>query len=123
MGGNRFDLCFGSLKVGVVTQTDSDFPNLWGSLTYDPALANPQSAEVARLAKFVALNRESTRLVDMEYETDTSREQEVVNAELEAHYADYLESEDWHLSCCRWAADLPRLGRHDREGACGVNWY
>jgi hypothetical protein len=97
MDGDRFDLYFGPLKVGVVTRTDSDFPNLWGGITYDPALSEQRSPEVTRFVKFVALNRESIRLLDMEHEHDTSREQEAVNAELEAQYMDYVESEDWHL--------------------------
>lgn len=33
----------------------------------------------------------------MEEERDTSQEQEAVSAELEAHYKDYVESEDWCL--------------------------
>jgi hypothetical protein len=97
MVGDRYHLYFGSLKVGVVTHTDSDFPNLWGDISYDLAVSEPQSEEAARFAKFVELNRESTRLVDLEDEQDTSREQQDVNAELEADYTDYVESEDWHL--------------------------
>jgi hypothetical protein len=97
MDGDRFDLYFGSLKVGVVTQSNSDFPNLWGNIAYDPALVEPRSAELARFVKFVVLNRESTRLLDREHEHDTSREQEAVGAELAAHYMDFVESEDWHL--------------------------
>jgi hypothetical protein len=96
MGGKRYDLVFGSIKVGVVTPTDSDFPNLWGEITYDPRLENPQTPDAARFAKFVALNRESTRLVDMEHEQDVSRELDAINAELES-YNDYIESEEWYL--------------------------
>jgi hypothetical protein len=96
MVGKRYDLYFGSLKVGVVTQTDSDFPNLWGDISYDRAVSEPRSEEAARLARFVELNRESIRLVDLE-EEDTSREQKVADAELDANYMDYIDSEDWHL--------------------------
>jgi hypothetical protein len=96
MKGERYDLHFGSLRVGVVTQTDSDFPNLWGAIVYDAALVKPRAGKAARFAKFLALNRESTRLVDMEHEHDTSREQAAINAELEG-FADYIESQDWHL--------------------------
>ena len=96
MKGQRYDLVFGSLNVGVVTQTDSDFPNLWGEITYDPALENPQTPEAIRFAKFVALNKESTRLVDTEHEQDVSRELAAVTTELEG-YTDYIESEDWYL--------------------------
>jgi hypothetical protein len=97
MDGDRFDLYFGSLKVGVVTQSDSDFPNLWGNIAYDPSLRVPQSAEIAHFVRFVVLNQESTRLLDMEHEQDTSREQGAVGAELEAYYKDYIESEQWYL--------------------------
>jgi hypothetical protein len=96
MNGERYELYFGSLKVGIVTQTDIDFPNLWGDIVYDSALSKPQAEDIARFVNFVALNRESTRLVDMDSEGDTSREQSAVNAELEA-YMDYVESEDWRL--------------------------
>jgi hypothetical protein len=107
MKGKRYDLYFGTLKVGIVTEIDSDFPNLWGDIAYDPALLKPQAGEIARFVKFVELNRESTKLVDMEDEQDTSREQDAVNAELVA-YMDYVESEDWHLIDTRGRA-LPIL--------------
>jgi hypothetical protein len=97
MDGNHFDLYFGALKVGVVTQSASDFPNLWGTIAYDPSLAEPRSAEVVRFVKFVVLNQESTRLMDMEHEPGMPREQEALCAELEAHFNDYIESEEWHL--------------------------
>ncbi len=97
MADQRYDLYFGSLKVGVVTQTDSDFPNLWGSITYEPTVLKRQSAETSRLARFVELNRESTRLADLEDQQEASREQEAVSAELEANFMDYVESEDWLL--------------------------
>jgi hypothetical protein len=108
MGSERFDLYFGSLKVGVVTKTESDFPNLWGSISYDPALSTPPSPEAVRLSRFVALNKESTRLVDMEQDQDTSRAQTAVNGELEAGYMDYVESEEWRLVDAR-GRELPIL--------------
>lgn len=108
MDGERFDLFFGPLRVGVVTQVDSDFPNLWGAVTYDPALSEPQSPEAARLARFVALNKESTRLLDMEHERDSSRERAAVDAQLEADYLDCVESEEWRLVDAR-GRDLPIL--------------
>jgi hypothetical protein len=97
MDSERYDLHFGSLKVGVVTTSDSDFPNLWGTVTFDPALSKPQAPEAARFARFVALNQESMRLVDTEHARDNSREQAVVNAELAAGYMGYVESEEWRL--------------------------
>ena len=104
----RYDLYFGSLKVGTVAHTDSDFPNLWGTITYEPWLSAPQTPEAIRFARFVALNKESTRLVDMEDQVDTSREQAAVNTELEAGFMDVVESEGWRLvdDCSR---ELPIL--------------
>ena len=97
MSGERYDLHFGSLKVGVVTENDRDFPNLWGDIVYDAALADPQTDDLARLSKFVSLNRESTRLMDLEEKKPTSRvrrrinaELKRINAELEAHYQEYV---------------------------------
>jgi hypothetical protein len=96
MNDKSYDLYFGSLKVGVVTQTDSDFPNFWGDIENDPALLEPQSDEAARFVRFLSIDRESIRLVDTEHEHDVSCELAAVNAELEA-YSDYIESEDWQL--------------------------
>ena len=97
MGDDRLDLYFGPLRVGAVTQVGEDFPSLGGYITYDPSLANPPSAEVARLARFIALNRESTRLEDLEDESDLPQGAEGVNAELETHYMGYIESVDWRF--------------------------
>ena len=96
MDGQRYDLLFGKLKVGVVTQTKSDFPNLWGEIVYDRALDKPKSAILRRFVKFILLNRESTRLIDIEHEKDVSHELDAVNTELES-YKDIIESEDWYL--------------------------
>ncbi len=97
MDGECYDLFFGSLKVGFVTRTDSDFPNLWGTVAYEPWVSQPHSPAEQRFAQFAALNKETTRLVDMGHEVDVSREQEAVSAELEAGFMDYVESEDWWL--------------------------
>jgi hypothetical protein len=94
--GDRLDLYFGTIKVGVVTGVAGDFPNLWGRLTCGPALKQSGCAAVARLVRFLALNRVSTRLADQE-PGHTSRVREAVDAELEARFADYAESEDWHM--------------------------
>jgi hypothetical protein len=106
--GERYDLFFGSLKVGLVTQTGSDFPNVSGTIAYEPWLSSPQAPEAVRFARFVALNKESTRLVDMEHEVDTFREQAAINAELEAGFMDYVESEEWRL-IDRSGRELPIL--------------
>jgi hypothetical protein len=97
MESERYSLFFGYLKLGVVKQTDSDFPNLWGAVAYDSSLDHPQTPEAARLARFVALNKESIRLLDMEDEQDTSTERAVVDAELAKEYSDYVDSNEWRL--------------------------
>jgi hypothetical protein len=43
----RYNLYFGTLKVGTVTQTNSDFPNLWGTVVYEPWVSGPQSPDAA----------------------------------------------------------------------------
>jgi hypothetical protein len=96
--GERYELYFGSLKVGVVTETDSDFPNLWGTIAYEPWVCSPQSPEEGRLARYVALNKESTRLMDMGDAVDVACERAAINAELEAGYTDdYVLSVEWWL--------------------------
>ena len=97
MKGDRYNLHFGSLKLGMVTETDSDFPNLWGDIVYDRSLAEPRTDELFRLARFVALNREATRLTDLEDEPSMGAGQESVIAERDTQYTDYIESDDWHL--------------------------
>jgi hypothetical protein len=101
MDGGRFDLYFGPLKVGVVIQTDSDFPNLWGALAVDPSLSEQASAEAARLLEFIALDRESSRLRDLEDEGDTSPERErqceALEAKLSDRFGDFIETDRWHL--------------------------
>ena len=97
MKGDRYLLYFGLLKIGVVTETDSDFPNLWGEIAEEPELAEPRTDEIVRLARFLALNREATRLADLEDAQSMGPEQEAVNAELETRSTDDIESEDWHL--------------------------
>jgi hypothetical protein len=117
MADARYQLFFGTVKIGDVTETGSDFPNLWGDIVYDPALATPRSPEVARLINFIALNRESTRLLDMEHEHDVAQQQAQVNAQLEASYLDLIESEDWNL-IDEHGRELPILGpilRGDNE--------
>jgi len=95
--GERYELYFGSLKVGVVTQKDSDFPSLWGTVAYEPWLSSPRSREEERLVRFFALSRESVRLLDMEHDVGTSPEREAVEAEIEARYMDFVESAEWRL--------------------------
>jgi hypothetical protein len=92
----RYDLYLGDLKVGVVTEEDMDFPNLWGRIEYDESLSRSKAGEAFRLARFLELSRESIRLVDTEHEQDVSKELDVLNAQLE-EYQDYVETDDWFL--------------------------
>lgn len=85
----RYDLYYGRARVGVVTQTDADFPNLWGDIDYDPGVsAHP------RLARFVALSREVDRVSDR-YSVE-GPEVDALQTELEG-YDDLIESADWWL--------------------------
>lgn len=97
MSADRYQLYFGPLKLGTVTEVDRDFPNLSGTIVLEPWLAHPSSAAARRLARFVALNKESIRLLDREDEQDTSQEQARVDAELDALSADYIETDAWRL--------------------------
>jgi hypothetical protein len=92
----RYDLYFGDIRVGAVTEKDSDFPNLWGAITYDESMSQPISDERTRLARFLELNQESIRLVDIEHEQDVSSELDAVSKQLEA-FNDYIETDDWRL--------------------------
>lgn len=84
------------MKVGRVIDDDSDFPNLWGRISYDESLLHPQTEEQRRLAKFVELDRQSMQLIDIEHERDVSQELTAIIAQME-QYQDYIESDDWHL--------------------------
>jgi hypothetical protein len=89
-------LFHGLLKIGVVTEDDADFPNMFGAIAYEPWILEPRDPDEKRLARFVELNCESTRLVDLEDEVDTSAESEKIDAEL-GQYQDLVESEEWWL--------------------------
>ncbi len=97
MDWDRFDLFFGPMKVGVVFLCDADFPNLWGNIVVDSAVSDPATAEAMRLARFIALNRESTRLMELMDEAGPSPGQEAVDAELAEIGGNFDDSEDWCL--------------------------
>ena len=82
---------------GPVESANGTTLNSTSGQIYDAALSNPNLDQGSRFVRFLELERESTRLLELEPEQDTSREQAAVNAELEAHYLDYIESEQWHL--------------------------
>ena len=79
----RYALFFGPHRVGDVIQGDVDYPDLRGTITYDPALWKPHSAEVARLVKFLSLDRDSSPPPDAEAVAES--------------FEDMIGSEDWHL--------------------------
>ena len=92
----RYELYFREIKIGVVSDVESDFPNLWGTIAYDESLTQPTTDERKRLARFVELNRESIRLVDIEHEQDVTSELDAINKHLESYY-DFIETDDWIL--------------------------
>ncbi len=92
----RYELYFRDMKIGDITEDDADFPNLWGTITYNESINRPTTEEQERLARFVELNQDSIRLVDVEHEQDVSAELDVINKELEA-FNDYIETDDWLL--------------------------
>tara|TARA_B110000495_G_C22522365_1_gene318460 strand:- start:89 stop:472 length:384 start_codon:yes stop_codon:yes gene_type:complete len=92
----QHELRFGTTTVGLVTQTDADFPNVWGEIVLDESLESSACEETTRMAEFIRLNRECTRLADIEHEQDVSTELDAVNQQLES-YNDYIETSDWVL--------------------------
>jgi hypothetical protein len=92
----QYELHFRDIKIGVVTEDDCDFPNLWGRIAYNEPLICPSSDEQQRLARFLQLNRDSIRLIDLEDEQNVSAELDVINKELET-FNDYFETDDWLL--------------------------
>jgi hypothetical protein len=102
MSDQRYDLYYADRRLGVVTQVDSDFPNLWGTIVYDAAIAHPQSDAEKRMARFVELSIESMRLLmsdDAAYDDDEVSEVELnpVDAELERDFLDLVETNNWRL--------------------------
>ncbi|MCB9927781.1 MAG: hypothetical protein H6822_36965 [Planctomycetaceae bacterium] len=92
----RYELHFRDFKIGDVIEDDTDFPNLWGRIAYNDSLKCPTSEEQTRLVRFIELNQDSIRLVDLESEQDVSHDLDAINKELEA-FTDYIETDDWLL--------------------------
>lgn len=92
----QHELKFGNTLVGLITLTDADFPNVWGEIVLDGSLVNPACAERTRMAEFIRLNRECTRLADIEHEQDVAYQLDAVNKQLEC-YSDYIGTNDWVL--------------------------
>jgi hypothetical protein len=97
MHGDQFDLYFGPIKGGAVTETGGDPPDVQGMIVYDLALSGAQSADAVRLVKFIALTKESERLAIMKHDPETAEYGVAVNAALEAKYLDIFESDQWRL--------------------------
>lgn len=98
MVGERYDLRFGSLQVGIVTHTGSDYPSQRGNIVYTPVVSRSLSDQMARLVKFLNLSRTSTARIDTESDQRVSEPQQAANAELATNYRDFIESEDWRLA-------------------------
>lgn len=92
----QYALCLREIKIGIVTENDCDFPNLMGTIIFDESLTQLSSGEGKRLARFLELNKESSRLVGIEHEQDVSIELATVNKQLE-DYIDYIDTQDWIL--------------------------
>ena len=99
MSGERYELYFGTRRVGAVTQLDSDFPNLWGSIVYDASITRPQTPEDQRMARYVELSIESMRLMmgDTYVEDDDDDESNPFEAEIDRDFMDLVETNDWRL--------------------------
>ncbi len=93
---HEYSLFLGTLKIGNVTQADSDFPSLWGRIEFENSIAVPETDAARRMARFIELSRHYTRLLETLVEGQESSEQDTINAELEG-YADFIDSDDWHL--------------------------
>ena len=97
MDFDRFTLFYGPMEIGTVFQVEGYFSDQWGHIALGRALVDPQTAEAMRLAQFIALNRESTRLWENSEPDELSAEKEAVTAELEAIGHGLFDSEDWCL--------------------------
>src|SRR5262245_2828870 len=92
----RYELFFANTKIGIVTEVDADFPNLWGRIEYDATFNSPVGAS-ADLSRFITLNRESIRLTELQEDTGgVEADLAAVDSELQ-RYTAYVESEDWRL--------------------------
>ena len=96
MSQEKYHLYFGDLKVGMVVKKASDFPNLWGAITYSEWLSDPQTPEEIRVAEFLELNRKSIYLIDVEQERDVSVDIAKINQQLN-DYLDLVETDAWYL--------------------------
>ncbi len=92
---DRYELFLGDRRVGTVVSSEQDFPSLWGTLELDPELSTSSASDATRMREFLALNLESTRLVDRDGETYESEKLAEVNRKLES-FNDLIEA-DWLL--------------------------
>ena len=97
MPDERYELYFGTRRVGAVTLRDSDFPNLWGSIAYDASITRPKSPEDRRMARFVELSIESMRLLMSDEDEDEDDDINPVDAELERDFSDLVDTNNWRL--------------------------
>lgn len=92
----RYKLYFRRVLIGDVVESDSDFPNVYGVISFADSVTHPASVEDSRVARFLDLSRESTRLVNAEHDRDVSIELRAVNLALIA-FNEYIFSNDWRL--------------------------
>ena len=92
-----YDLFFRKLKVGVVTYVDSDFPRMFGAISFERSVVKPASDDAIRLARFIELCREQTRLIDVMDKQDVTKELDENNATMTENYLDLMETNDWML--------------------------
>ena len=92
----QYVLYLGAMKIGHVVHLDSDFPSLWGTITYPDSVANPKTEEEIRFSRFLKLEQEDIRLIDVEHKEDVTKERSAIEAQMQ-EYLDYIETDDWYL--------------------------
>ena len=92
----QYDLLLGDTRIGSVSQTDTEFPNLSGTIEIAATIQQATSEFAQELKEFIRLNCECTRLVDVQDDQDVGDELQAVNQQLQA-YQDLIERDDWLL--------------------------
>jgi hypothetical protein len=85
----RYQLFYGEVHLGDVTEEDADFPNLSG--TFQPSDASDHPEIRRRVGEYVEYSIAADRLIDEPDGYDTFVE------EHEDQFLDLIESEDWWL--------------------------
>jgi hypothetical protein len=93
--GQRYELYFGDVRIGTVTEMDADFPGNWGKLALDDSFANA-TPDATTLSGFLALNLKANLLADKHNDNPDVPELAAVHRELDACSA-FIASPDWWL--------------------------